>query len=130
MYGMGCVGALVYGGGVYYLPDSPRWLLLKNLKSPYQYPRDLARDALVWFRGDLEGTAIDVEIAHIVDSLQAKVIIIIITKIIIQIALTITIIIIIVIIIIIIIIKSRARLACVVLRRSRRCKLLNRFKKR
>jgi len=72
MYGMGCVGALVYGGGVFYLPDSPRWLLLKNLKSPYQYPRDLARDALMWFRGDLEGTAIDVEIADIVDSLQAK----------------------------------------------------------
>lgn len=73
MYLGGAPLAIIFGVGVGFLPDSPRWLLLKSLSSPHRFPRSKARAALAWFRAPRATSSdVDRELAEIIDTLAGQ----------------------------------------------------------
>eukprot|EP00658_Telonema_sp_P-2_P025909 TRINITY_DN20447_c0_g1_i1.p1 TRINITY_DN20447_c0_g1~~TRINITY_DN20447_c0_g1_i1.p1 ORF type:complete len:428 (+),score=93.91 TRINITY_DN20447_c0_g1_i1:369-1652(+) len=69
VFGVGLIFGSVVVVGFYFLPPSPRWLRLKSINSPEDYPESVALDALRRYRGDVTEDELMSEMAEIDDSL-------------------------------------------------------------
>ncbi|KAK3282185.1 Vacuolar glucose transporter 1 [Cymbomonas tetramitiformis] len=67
----GALFAFVFGIGCTFLPDSPRWLILRSLSQPDRYSTK-AQEALQWFRTSFDENQVESELAEVRDTLAGQ----------------------------------------------------------